>query len=291
VDELSPVTLDRHLAAIRRDRPRVLFGYPSALAQLAHRARERGLAMDDLGIRVAFVTSETLQPQWRQAIAGTFGCAVASEYGARDVGCIARECPRGGLHITAEYLIVETLDDAGRPIPPGERGEIVITNLESAAFPYIRYRTGDIGALEERACSCGRGLPLLKEITGRSNECLTTPSGSLVHPSAFNYAVRAARGVLAYKVIQETLHEVRVLIVPGPDFDAAASESISKRYRDLLGPGVAVSVERVADIPREASGKFKHVVSRLSGTAIPSTPAQASPASEAHSPGARDRTA
>jgi phenylacetate-coenzyme A ligase PaaK-like adenylate-forming protein len=264
IDQLSPTVLDRHLAAIRRIRPRVLFGYPSALAQLARRAAAVGLDMKTgARARVAFVTSETLQPAWREIIVDVFGCAVATEYGARDVGYIARECPEGGLHVTAEYLIVEILDPRGQPVPVGERGEVVVTNLESGAFPFIRYRTGDMAALSGAACSCGRGLPLLQEVAGRANECLVTPSGVLVHPTAFNSAVRAVDGVHAYKVVQESLRETTVLIVAGPGFDDRAEARICARYRELLGPGVTVRLERVDDIPREASGKFRHVVTRV----------------------------
>lgn len=263
IDQLSAGVLDRHLETIRRVRPRILFGYPSALAQLARRAAAVGLDMKGGRARVAFVTSETLQPAWRDVIVEVFGCAVATEYGARDVGYIARECPAGGLHVTAEYLIVEILDPGGEPVPVGERGEVVVTNLESAAFPFIRYRTGDMAAFSGAACPCGRGLPLLQEVAGRANECLVTPSGALVHPSAFNAAVRAVDGVHAYKVVQESLRETTVLIVAGPGFDDRAEARICARYHELLGPGVTVRLERVDDIPREASGKFRHVVTRV----------------------------
>ncbi len=272
--DISTPQLDRYLHLIRRSRPRMIFGYPSAIAQLAWRAQDRDVALGDLGIRVVFVTSEVLQGPWREAIERTFNCPVATEYGARDAGYVARECPHRGIHMTSEYLAVEILDDAGRPVPSGECGEVVVTNFASAAFPFIRYRTGDLAVLEERLCPCGRSLPLIGQISGRTNDCLVATDGRLVHDSALNYVIRALPGVLSYKIVQEQLTDVRVMVIPGPEFPANATEGICRRYRDLLGSEVNVRLERVTEIPREASGKFRHVVTRVAPprAALPITP-------------------
>jgi len=105
--EMSPARLDSFVAAIRRRRPRMLFGYPSALSHIARHAEKNTQRMDDLGIRVAFVTSERLYDDQREAITRVFGCPVANGYGGRDAGFIAHQCPSGGMHITAEDIIVE----------------------------------------------------------------------------------------------------------------------------------------------------------------------------------------
>jgi len=261
--DISPEKLDHYLVTIRSLRPPMLFGYPSAIAQLAWRARARGVRLDDLGTRAIFVTSEFLQPPWRQAITEAFGCPVVTEYGARDAGHLARECPAGGLHITAEYLAIEILDEQGRPVPPGQCGEVVVTNFESQSFPFIRYRTGDLAALDDRQCPCGRSLPLIANVSGRTNDCLVATDGRLVHDSALNYVIRALQGVNAYKIVQETLTDVHVMIVPGPGLVDDVADRIVPRYRQLLGAEVNVRVETVPDIPREPSGKFRHVVTRV----------------------------
>ena len=144
--EMSDAKVDGFIAAIRRQRPRMLFGYPSALTHIARHAQKRGVAMDDLGIKVAFVTSERLYDDQRATIARVFGCGVANGYGGRDAGFIAHECPSGGLHLTAEDLIVEIIGPDGRPVPDGQPGEIVTTHLATRDFPFIRYRTGDVAA-------------------------------------------------------------------------------------------------------------------------------------------------
>jgi phenylacetate-CoA ligase len=209
--DLTDQRLDDILAFMQRYRPRMLFGYPSALARLAWRARARNLDMNDLGLQVAFTTSEVLRPEWREIINAVFGCGVANEYGARDAGFIARECPSGSLHITAEMIIVEIVDDAGQALPPGEEGQILATHLSGPEFPFIRYRTGDRGILDPNPCACGRGLPLLKAIAGRANDGLIAANGAWIHASAFNHLLRELTGLRAYQIVQETRAQVRLL--------------------------------------------------------------------------------
>jgi len=177
--EMSGDKLDAFLRTIRRRRPRMLFGYPSALAHIARHAKSKGIAMDDLGVEVAFVTSERLYDDQRETISAVFGCRVANGYGGRDAGFIAHECPQRGMHVTAEDVIVEIVDPDGKPLPKGVAGEIVVTHLATRDFPFIRYRTGDIGALASAPCPCGRGLPLLQEIQGRTTDFVVARDGAL----------------------------------------------------------------------------------------------------------------
>src|SRR5437870_4715581 len=153
--ELSHEKLDRFVAEICQMRPTMLFGYPSALAHIARHVRTTGQRVDNLGIKVAFVTSERLYEDQRTIIAETFGCRVANGYGGRDGGFIAHECPDGELHITAEDIIVEIVDEQGKRLPEGQSGEIVVTHLATADFPFVRYRTGDVGLVSNRPCTCG----------------------------------------------------------------------------------------------------------------------------------------
>ena len=261
--EMSEAGLDRFLARIRRRRPKMLFGYPSALAHIARHARRKSVAMNDLGIRVAFVTSETLYDDQRADIERVFGCAVANGYGSREAGFIAHQCPAGGMHITAEDVIVEIVDERGRPLPAGRSGEIVVTHLATSDFPFIRYRTGDVGVLGQDACVCGRGLPLLQEIKGRTTDFVVAADGTVMHGLALIYVIRSVRGVRQYKIIQESLSHTRVLVATDAGFSAWDEETIRSGIAQRLGAGVKVSIERVAEIPREASGKYRHIVSRV----------------------------
>jgi phenylacetate-CoA ligase len=254
--EMSEPRLDEFVRQIRAMRPRMLFGYPSALSHIAWHADKSGQRMDDLGIRVAFVTSERLYDHQREQIAKTFGCRVANGYGGRDAGFIAHECPKGGMHIMAEDIIVETIDEKGHDVSPGQPGEIVITHLATREFPFIRYRTGDVGVLDGDTCPCGRGLPLLKEIQGRATDFVVTRDGTVMHGLALIYVVRDHPEVEQFKIIQESVERTRVLVVPGPGYDHHTDEVIRTGLRRRLGSDVEVSVERVQAIPRETSGKY-----------------------------------
>ena len=241
----------------------MLFGYPSALSHIARHAEARGRRMDDLGIRVAFVTSERLYDEQRQQISETFGCAVANGYGGRDAGFIAHECSRGGMHITAEDIIVEIVDPRGVPLPRGEAGEIVVTHLATGMFPFIRYRTGDIGVLDGKSCGCGRGLPLLKEIQGRSTDFVVARNGTVMHGLALIYILRDMPEIETFKIIQETLDLVRVYVVSHGRLSRESVARIESGFRARLGQGVEIAVEEVGEIPLEKSGKFRYVVSKI----------------------------
>jgi phenylacetate-CoA ligase len=266
--EMSAAKLDGFVARIRAHRPRMLFGYPSALSHIARHARARGQRMDDLGIRVAFVTSERLYDEQRAQISDTFGCPVANGYGGRDAGFIAHQCPAGGMHITAEDIVVEILGTDGKPVPRGQAGEIVVTHLATGDFPFIRYRTGDIGVLGTQQCSCGRGLPLLQEIQGRSTDFLVAQDGTVMHGLALVYILRDLPQVQAFKITQESLDLTRVQVVLAAPLDNAAFENLRRQvergFKARLGAAVTVEVEPVNDIAPEKSGKFRYVVSKVS---------------------------
>ena len=261
--EMSEEKLDDFIRVIRRVRPRMLFGYPSALSHIASHAQKRGVSMDDLGIRVAFVTSERLYDHQRETISQVFGCPVANGYGGRDAGFIAHECPEGGMHITAEDIIVEIVDRNGQVLPPGESGEIVVTHLATRDFPFIRYRTGDVGVLDDQSCSCGRGLPLLKEIQGRTTDFVVAQDGTVLHGLALIYVMRELPGIVEFKIIQESLQRVRVQIVVKEDYSRDSETRIVEVFHERLGQDVQVDIEYVDEIAPEKSGKFRYVVSRV----------------------------
>jgi phenylacetate-CoA ligase len=260
--EMSAQNLDRYVQRIRAARPAMLFGYPSSLSLIAQHAQRKGIRLDDLGVRVVFVTSERLYDEQRAVISAAFGAPVANGYGARDAGFIAHECPQGSLHLSAEDIVVETVRPDGIPAAPGEAGEIVVTHLATAEFPFVRYRTGDIGVLDDRSCPCGRGLPMLRSLEGRTTDFVVAADGTVMHGLALIYILRDLPGIDGFKVTQETRSLTRVEIVPDTRFDAAtALPAIVAGFQKRLGGQVQVKVEVVAEIVPERSGKYRYIVS------------------------------
>ncbi|MCR9105131.1 MAG: phenylacetate--CoA ligase family protein [Gammaproteobacteria bacterium] len=264
--EMSNANMLQFTTRLRNVRPRMLFGYPSSIALLAEYVLANAYKVDDLGIEVVFVTSERLYDHQRALIEEAFGCPVANGYGGRDAGFIAHECPQGGMHITAEDIIVEIVNEAGEVLPQGERGEIVITHMATADFPFVRYRTGDVGSLGEGQCSCGRTLPLMGEIDGRTTDFVRAADGTVLHGLALIYVLREMPQIREFKVIQESLTRLTLQLVSDGNDKPAMEAEITEQFQRRLGPSLLVDFDYVEKIPREKSGKFRYVVSRLDDT-------------------------
>lgn len=261
--EMSEANLDAFVAAIRAARPAMLFGYPSSLALIARHAERRAVRMDDLGVKVAFVTAEKLYDDQRETIARVFGCRIANGYGGRDAGFVAHECPSRNMHITAEDIVVETVRPDGSRTASGEAGEIVVTHLATRDFPFVRYRTGDIGVLDDRPCPCGRGLPLLGEIQGRTTDFVVAADGTVMHGLALIYVLRDNPAIESFKIIQESIDVTRVLLVPGKGYCEDVRGAVEKGLKARLGEHVKIVTEQVPHIAAEGSGKFRYVVSNV----------------------------
>jgi len=259
--QMSETQMDSYLDTLEHLRPRMLFGYASALALLASYAEKGGRTLRRLGIRVVFTTGETLFPDQRRVMERVFGAPVANGYGSRDAGFIAHQCPSGSLHVSSEHIIVELVDGAGRPAAAGATGEIVTTHLATGDFPFVRYRTGDMGSWSTEPCPCGRGLPALKEVAGRATDFVRTPSGNTMHALALIYEVRDKPGVSAFKFIQAPDLSVELLVVAGSEFTVEVASCVRDGVLARMGAGGKFAIRRVSDIPPEPSGKYRYVVS------------------------------
>jgi phenylacetate-coenzyme A ligase PaaK-like adenylate-forming protein len=262
--DMSEPSLCTYIDQIQKSRPKMLFGYPSSLAFLARFATKEGISLSDLGIAVCFVTSERLYDDQRRDIESAFNCPVANGYGSRDAGFIAHQCPSGNMHITAEDIIVEIIGPDDKAVPLGETGEIVVTHLATADYPFVRYRTGDMGALDDSQCDCGRGLPVLKDIQGRSTDFVVAADGTVMHGLALIYVLRQHSGIDQFKIVQESLTHTRVMIVAThQELAASTLTDIECGIKERLGQSVSVDIELVSNIEAEKSGKYRYIISKV----------------------------
>jgi phenylacetate-CoA ligase len=266
--DMSVANLDRYMAAIVSARPKMLFGYPSSLVLIADHAHRRNISLSQCGIQVVFVTSERLYDSQRARISEAFGCPVANGYGARDAGFIAHECPMGSMHISAEDIVVETIRPDGQPSDDGEVGEIVVTHMATLGFPFVRYRTGDMGALSSRRCACGRGLPVLGQLEGRTTDFVVARDGTVLHGLALIYTVRDLPEVTQFQIRQISLDLTVVMIVCNTALSAASDARIVRDFKARLGESVEVRVEIVDTIAPEPSGKYRYVTSQVDAFAV-----------------------
>jgi phenylacetate-CoA ligase len=255
--DMSEAALAGYAREIARYRPQKMFGYASALYLLAQYC-EAVRWQRPRGLKATFATAEPLFDFQRKTIESAFQCAVGVEYGARDAGLLATQCPDGGLHVPAEGIVVEI---AG-PDLDGV-GEIVVTNLQSFAFPIIRYRTGDLGRLETGSCSCGRHLPRLRGVVGRRTDFVVLPDGRCLHALAIIYPLRDTPRLREFRVTQEAVDRVVVQIVVDAHFSADDAADLRARLAIVLGGAVTIVIERLAAIPALPSGKFRYVISRV----------------------------
>jgi phenylacetate-CoA ligase len=261
---MDPAALDAFARKLRRSQPALLFGHAHSVFLLAEHVRGAGLH----GIRPrGIITTAMVLHDWqRRVIEDVFACPVTNRYGCEEVSLIACECERHrGLHVNSDGVWVELLRD-GRPVAPGEPGSVVVTDLTNRAMPLLRYQVGDVAVWSERACPCGRGLPLLERLEGREADYVVTPTGELISGISLteNFALHVP-GVAQIQIIQESLHHFRFRIVRGPDFGPASLRRLDELVGERFGNGVAHECEFVERIPQEPSGKYRFCISRVPG--------------------------
>ena len=258
---LSPASMSRYLKQIHQFDPVSIFGYPSSLATLAEYCESTGRRFGGRRLRAVFVTGELLDAHQRQTLHRFFRAPLANCYGSRDGGFIAHECPDGRMHLFDQNLYVEIVDAAGHRLDCGQTGEIVITHLDALAMPLIRYRTGDLGCLQEEACTCGRGMTTMSMVAGRRTDHLVAADGALQHALSAIYVIRELTTVRQFQIHQHANRHVEVRVIPEAGFGLADRQHIRSGIRRQLGMNIEVEVHTVDTINPVESGKFRHVIS------------------------------
>jgi phenylacetate-CoA ligase len=268
--KLSP---DEILGALRAWRPHLLAATPSDLLDFCAATDED---LGALGLQAICVHSEPMSPDERAYLAERFRARVATNYYCNEVWAIAAECREGALHQFPDNVVLELVDDAGRPVPRGQRGHVIVTSLHNFAQPFIRYRLGDLGAWDPdpSRCACGLELPRLRALEGRDDDYLEYPDGRRVHPSKITVAVKSPcfehpglQIFRDYRITQDGPAHVRIQIVAGRDHSelAACAAQARANLADLLGEPFRVELEILPSLPRGSGGKRK-LVERSFGT-------------------------
>ena len=255
--------MEEVIAAIRRIRPRAIFCYAQAGAELARHINRTGART--WGTIPVVCGAERVYPADRAALEQAFGPAVFETYGCRETMLIASECDQhDGLHLQMENLLVEIVRPDGSPAPPGTAGEVLLTDLHNYGQPLIRYANGDLAIAMDPAarCRCGRAHPRLASVEGRQTETLRDRDGRPVDGMVFNLAFSPlAEAVRQFQAVQHRDGSITVKVVPaaGGELPRAALDHVARSCARYL-PGVAVLFETVADIPATRTGKRRVVV-------------------------------
>jgi phenylacetate-CoA ligase len=246
---------------INRFKPNLIEGYASALFLFAKFLKHYQLRIHrPLGI---VSTAETLYPHQREMIESVFRSRIFNRYGSREVPAIAQDCDlHEGLHIFSEHVILEILDDSGRPCRPGEVGKVVVTDLDNYIFPFLRYDIGDLAVVEDKTCSCGRGLPLIAHVEGRVWDVIIGANGNRLVGTF--WLVSGVKGIKQFQVLQERAGELIIKVLPEAAFTEEEKNKLLKNAKANCGQEMSVEVQLVDAIPQTESGKHRYVISRIS---------------------------
>lgn len=260
VFDLRDRVLEQWLTRFRRERFVYTYGYTSAMTCFARFCRSRGHVLQQLcpTLRACIVTSETCTPEDRDILQEGFGVPVINEYGASETDVMAFDRPDGQWGICAANVFLEVVDDAGRSLPDGQEGRILVTALHNKAMPIIRYDGGDLGVLGRDQ----QGLPVLRQLSGRVNDMAVLPSGRKAAGLTFYYISRSLLergGFLREFIIRQTALDTFVFqIVSDRELLQTETAAIQQQMDLYLEPDLKLIVERVPAIDRSGSGKIKH---------------------------------
>ncbi len=251
---LQQANLDATLQAMQRYRPEAVVGYVRPLVLVAQRMLDSGRAMS--GVRGVLTGAEALFGPERKLIEQAFGCPVFDTYGSREVMLMASECDQHrGLHVNADHLLLEAVDDGGRPVAPGHSGDVVVSDFHNLAMPMVRYVNGDRVTYAAHGCSCGRGLPLLAGVDGRILDLIVTPDGRQLVGEFFVYAVLDFPDIRQWQVVQTAADAVQVRLVLSHPWAEAQRQRLIDKIALRSGPVMRVEVVEVAAIADTPSGK------------------------------------
>ena len=249
-----------NLNRLKEIRPHFLIGFPSILVLIGKQMLEE--TEPPLRPKFLYTIAEVLTSEYKRTLTKQWGLEPMDIYGANEAGTIAWQClRRDHYHINLDSVYVELMD-GDRPAGPGERGEVVVTNLDLRVMPIVRYRVGDIAEKVDGNCPCGCRFPLLGRITGRSDGFIVGMDGKHFSALEVSLLLHPIEGIRHYRLVQEKYGKVRVEWVPGTS-SANPMNKILCILREHLGEKIEIDARQVNEIPREKSGKIRSVISKL----------------------------
>ena len=257
--DLTEQSLHNYVQFLLSFKPKLIYGYPSVIARVAQFVKDQQIELQGYRPQLIVCTSEMLYPHQRELLQQVFESRVANEYGSRDGGLIAHECPEGKMHIMAEHVYIEVVNQDQDGI-----GDILVTNLDAYGMPFIRYKIGDRGKLAENgSCSCGLPYPILEKIAGRSNDFLIGKNGKRIHSLAPIYVLRDNRKLKQFKLLQKDYDQLELQIVPAEPLSKVETQEIVQKMNRIFGRRMNVQFRFLDTIPPEKSGKYRYVVCEI----------------------------
>ena len=244
----------------------LLFGHSHSIYLLSQYVQELGIT--EIRPNGIIGTSMMLLENERETIESVFGVKVFNRYGCEEVSLIASECEKHeGMHLNIEHLFVEFIKDDGSAAGPGEQGKIVVTDLMNKAMPFVRYQVEDYGIPTDRICSCGRGLPLMEKVVGRTADFLVKQDGSKVAGiSLIENTLTKYQGIKQMQIVQESLKKIDINFVPDIRWNSETETALVLYFKKIFGAETEVNLIEKSEIRPEQSGKYRFTICNCVGS-------------------------
>jgi len=266
--DLSQSNLHKFLELFKEKSFDYINGYTSSIVLFAKFLKEQNIILKAVcpTLKICITTSEMLFEDDRQLLENQLGLKIVNEYGASELDVIAFENEKGEWQLNNKTLYVEVVDDHGFALPHGQEGDIVITSLYNKAHPFIRYQIGDRGIIDENSTAQN---PILKSLTGRTNDFAILPSGKKVPALSFYYVTKSVIEdsglVKEIKIIQKELSKFTIQYKAESELDQIQKQKITTAVETYLEKGLEITFERKNELDRSESGKLKQFTSQLDG--------------------------
>ena len=260
ISHMTGEIMSGYVVQLRKQKIKFLRGYPSALVTFAEYILKNKI---ELSMKAVFTTAEMLYPHQRKIIESAFQCKVFDVYGCGDGMGQATECENHkGMHVCFETSIMQMLDANGNEVKEGDVGEIVLTSLNDYAMPLIRYAPGDMALKASSGCDCGRNMPMIEKIIGRSSDVFRLSNGRILNGLSIPFE-ELSQDLKQFQIVQESENRVVIYVIPKYDLSDVQKQSILNIIQFHCGDGIVVELQVVDHIEVPISEKFRYIVSKI----------------------------
>lgn len=261
--DLDETSMQDYYDRLQSFRPGYFYGYPSLIYEFAKFCHNTNKLNEHIKPKAIIITGEKATPLQVEFIENVFDTKVFQEYGCTEIGVMGFQCKEGNMHVMSPNIILEVVNKDGEPVKD-ESGEIVATELNAVSYPFIRYKTGDIGIDLTKNCGCGINWPLMQINEGRRDDYILTPDGRKVYDAILAYTFGAyEKVIMSFKAVQRERTRLEIDIVTGSEYNDKILDEYEHNLRKKLGDEIEIVFNKVKEIEREKSGKLRYFRSEI----------------------------
>ncbi len=255
--------MNKYIKEINKYKPELIEAYVQSIYELAKFIKKN--KMEVFSPKGIITSAGTLYPEMRELIEEVFKTKVFNRYGSREAPTLACSCKKNNeLHENIFTRYIEILDKNLKPCKPGQVGDVYVTTLNNYSMPLIRYKIGDMAVPSKlKKCPCGRGMPLIEKVVGRTVNLFKTKKGELIDGLYFNTTIWKRKWAHSYQIIQEDYNLVLYKIKINEKPEESELKEVENLVKKVMGDGCKVKFEFVKEIKPTKSGKYLYTISKI----------------------------